>query len=291
MFSFFKKPYPSDISLNNGIKSALLVSLFMIVFFMIFKPFGLGNLSFWPLFKVVCMYASINAISTFLVLYLFRFLFPSFYNEDKWTVGHQSILFFFLLFFIALGCFAVNVLIKFMPFHIKSFLWLSFYVISFGILPIGFSIMRKYNVQLKKNLKEAQSINTAISSEIESDSIDPSVLISFHSDNKKEKLELKDTQFLYGESDGNYVTIHFLNEKKETHKKMIRTTLKTITSDVSSLKHIIRCHRSFIVNINMIQQINGDSRGYEISLKENEDIVPVSRSYISTIKACLNIPK
>ncbi len=289
MFSFLQKPYPSKLGLKNGIQSAFGVSLFMVIFFLVFKPFGLGNLPTGILFKVVLFFSLVNAVATFLVIYGFSFLFPKFYNEDDWTIGREIILFLVLFLFISGGCSLVNIFYDFMPANFNTFLRVFLYVLAFGILPVGFSIMNKYNSQLRKNLAEAQAINQALSKGEQNISKEKANLIKLHSDNKKEELLLNVKQFYFAESAANYVTLYYKNENA-IQKQMLRTTMKKISSDLEGNSQIIRCHRSFILNLNHVEKVVGDSRAYEITMKDNAGKIPVSRSYIPTIKSVLNIP-
>ncbi|MGN1262988.1 MAG: LytTR family transcriptional regulator DNA-binding domain-containing protein, partial [Prevotella sp.] len=67
----------------------------------------------------------------------------------------------------------------------------------------------------------------------------------------KEKVEMFDTDFLYAESDANYVHIHYMYEGKEKNT-MLRSTIKDVAESITGLPDIIRCHRAFIVNLSHV---------------------------------------
>ena len=49
----------------------------------------------------------------------------------------------------------------------------------------------------------------------------------------------------------------------------------------------LRCHRSFIVNIEQIKQVKGNSQGVNLMLGDGIDYVPVSRTNIPRLKELL----
>lgn len=288
MLKFLNKPYPSDHSFSHGIKSAISISIFLIIFFLIFQPFGIGEAPSDIRYKSIFFYGIANFISIITVFFLLKFIFPKFYQEENWVIWKEILLYIILFFFITVGCMLANHVNFNHPFNIGSIMTLYFLVISIGVLPVGFSILTKYNQQLKKHLKEAQAMNETISKILdESEEIlEEENLITLHSDNKNEVLTLDPKQFFFAESSANYVTIHYL-ENGNPKKEMLRTTMKNLSNDLEVQENIVRCHRSFFINLNQIKNINGDSRGYEINLVQDMGTVPVSRSYISAVKSYL----
>ncbi|NNK69400.1 MAG: LytTR family transcriptional regulator [Flavobacteriaceae bacterium] len=49
----------------------------------------------------------------------------------------------------------------------------------------------------------------------------------------------------------------------------------------------MRCHRSYIINVDHVQHISGNLQGYQLELSGFQDLVPVSRSYTRRIKTLL----
>jgi DNA-binding LytR/AlgR family response regulator len=65
---------------------------------------------------------------------------------------------------------------------------------------------------------------------------------------------------------------------------MIRYSLKKATETVNEFEFILRCHRTFIVNINHIKEITGNSQGYKLYLENLDFPVLVSQKYIASFK-------
>ena len=84
------------------------------------------------------------------------------------------------------------------------------------------------------------------------------------------------------ESAGNYVTILYDNDGKLI-RYSLRNTLKSI-EDICKANGLVRCHRSFFVNLNKIKIIRRTPEGIyaEIDRSGVEDI-PVSKTYASEL--------
>jgi DNA-binding LytR/AlgR family response regulator len=89
---------------------------------------------------------------------------------------------------------------------------------------------------------------------------------------------LKPEELLFIESADNYSNIVFYRNNK-VNKQLLRGSLKRIESQIT-FPFIVRCHRSYIVNLKMINHIKGNAQGYRIDFKvELKDTIPVSRNY------------
>jgi DNA-binding LytR/AlgR family response regulator len=140
--------------------------------------------------------------------------------------------------------------------------------------PYSFSILIITLIQInqEKNAKKT----------LTSDDID---LISFKDERDQVKFSVKSKDILYLESTDNYVTVYFSNEGKVS-KHMIRTSLKNIENAELSVK-LLRCHRSFIVNLENVLWMKKEGRNFVLKIKNIESFIPVSRSYIPQFKSLL----
>lgn len=109
--------------------------------------------------------------------------------------------------------------------------------------------------------------------------------ININDENGQFRLSLRPEDLLFFESADNYVIVHF-NKEQRTGKEIIRTSLKNVEAEFSAL-NCIRCHRSFIVNLQNVSSIKKEGRSYEIAIKGTSLSIPISRSYIKVIKDLL----
>lgn len=105
--------------------------------------------------------------------------------------------------------------------------------------------------------------------------------IFLESENKKENLYLNSDQLLFLESQDNYVAVWFLD--KELKKRLIRSTLKKVEASVEH-PFLIRCHRSFLVNLSNVVHVSGNNHGLELKIKSVDMSLPVSRNYVSAVR-------
>ena len=75
-----------------------------------------------------------------------------------------------------------------------------------------------------------------------------------------------------------------------TIKDMMGNSKLTISSIENNVcdESIVRCHRSFIINIKYIDAIEGNSNGYKLYLKCCNAVIPVSRQYTLKMKNLLD---
>jgi len=82
-------------------------------------------------------------------------------------------------------------------------------------------------------------------------------------------------KLLFIQSCDNYANI-VRQKNGNTTEKLLRSSLKNIEEQIT-LPFVVRCHRSFIVNLSLVQAITGNSRNYTLSLKNYHTPIPVSR--------------
>ena len=80
---------------------------------------------------------------------------------------------------------------------------------------------------------------------------------------------------LFVEADDNYSTVNW-REENGIRKKLLRINLKNIETQFSN-SFTLRCHRSYIVNVNAISAISGNTNGYKLKITGTDFSIPVSR--------------
>ncbi|MDR1455314.1 MAG: LytTR family transcriptional regulator [Tannerella sp.] len=95
----------------------------------------------------------------------------------------------------------------------------------------------------------------------------------------KDSLMLKPSHILYMEVLGNYVDIHYLNENGKVSRKTIRTTIQQMEEALGNYPAVIRCHRTYIVNVSHVEKANASQQGLLLILKYVSKEIPVSRTY------------
>ena len=103
-------------------------------------------------------------------------------------------------------------------------------------------------------------------------------------ENQKEVLRVKEAQLLFFKSEDNYVAVHFVG-KKQLQKKLIRTNLKKLNSELNP-QVFIRTHRSYMVNIKRVLSAAPQRKGLILKLDHlAAGPLPVSSSYKDRVLA------
>ena len=91
----------------------------------------------------------------------------------------------------------------------------------------------------------------------------------------------------YAEAMQNYVTVWFL-DNDSLQKEVLRATVSSIEEQLSDCA-VIRCHRSYLVNVDAVEKVTGNAQGLRLKLSGiTQEEVPVSRSYINKIRAFID---
>lgn len=108
-------------------------------------------------------------------------------------------------------------------------------------------------------------------------------LIAFPDEKGELKLSIDQENLLYIDSADNYATIHYLNKSKLSHY-LIRNSLKWIEENLTHETPLIRCHRSFIVNLDKVKVLRKTKEGIflEMDALSTPDI-PVSKTYYKRV--------
>ena len=101
------------------------------------------------------------------------------------------------------------------------------------------------------------------------------------------RLTLNIDSLYYLESEDNYIRIFYKHNDKIL-SYMLRSRTRSIEESLKGTC-MVRCHRSFIVNINKISVMEEEKRMHYIRL-DDETIkrIPVSKSYYDTLVTSLN---
>ena len=96
------------------------------------------------------------------------------------------------------------------------------------------------------------------------------------------RITLKLDDLTYLQACDNYVIIHYEVEKK-MKSYLIRNTLKQFESDLKEFP-LVRCHRSYMVNINRIKMMKREKGFIQLLMEDVEQhTIPVSRSYVESV--------
>ena len=108
-------------------------------------------------------------------------------------------------------------------------------------------------------------------------------LIAFKDEKGEFKISIVLENLLYVDSADNYATIHYLNKSKLSHF-LIRTSLKWMEENLTKDSPLVRCHRSYIVNLDKVKVLRKTKDGIYLELDAlNTPDIPVSKTYYERV--------
>jgi hypothetical protein len=106
-------------------------------------------------------------------------------------------------------------------------------------------------------------------------------IINLYDHNGILRFSIKESDLYYIISQDNYVRIHYLSNG-EMSSYMLRCPLKVIEKSLKG-SSLIRCHRSYMVNIARIKVLRSEREGFFIDLDyDGTAEIPISKSYSDT---------
>lgn len=286
MLKFLSKPYPYLRNSKKSILTNFLIGSFIAFFLIVFKPF---QIDLWvtehKALKLIGFGAISFVVPTF-ISFLIEWIAPKKILEDSWKIWHEILSIIAVVCGIALGNLIFGNQLHIMHFSLSGYFNALFVVLAIGIFPISFYVLSNQNRMLKINLENASLMNSGIEI-LQKEKVQHETpkaqneMLVLTSENEKDKLILEPSQLLYIESADNYSNIVFI-ENGAKNKVLMRSSLKRIESQLNS-GFIMRCHRTFIINLKNVKHIEGNAAGYKVYFPDNDVTIPVSRNFSNAV--------
>lgn len=264
------------------LRQNLLVGAFVAFVLIAFQPFGTADWEVPHKWLRLSGYGLASFLAPTLAYGLLFRLWDGERLEQTWTVGHEILMNILVLAGIALFCMGYGTLLGIAEPSFRG--WLSWLGIVFlvGVVPLTVLVLMKHQRYLLLNQRGAAALSDQILQyqaqrpAVESEA--PSALLRFVADNEKDQLALSPEALLYIESADNYATFVYL-ERGTLRKALLRGTLKRFEEQLGGHAALLRCHRSFIVNLRQVRAVSGNAQGYRLALQHTDSPVPVARQY------------
>lgn len=277
---FYNKPYPFNEDLKHNAKIIFFISIGILGVLLIFQPIELSELSRKDVFYLTTGIAASTFLSLAINLIVLPSLFPKILNQKRWTIIREV----FWNMWIVLTIMLSNFL-----FYTKLFGYfeIRFDTISklllLSVLPVSALITINQDRLLRSHLKSAKALNNKLSNEKDSNKI----LVTFHSNYKSDNLSIRIDSLILVRSASNYIEV-FYKENGITKKQMVRCSVLSAEKAVKEFDFMLRCHRMYIVNLSLLNKVEGNSQGYRITLEGIDFPVLVSQKYIRNFKKIMS---
>ncbi|MEO0368439.1 MAG: LytTR family DNA-binding domain-containing protein [Pseudomonadota bacterium] len=280
------EPFPDSGTNLDQVRYCAWASLFVAVFLFVIQPGGMSGPTYFVL--LVCVGFGIVSFLTSTTFYLFcRYVLKLRTDIPTWTYGKWVVQSVVMITFIAVGNLIYRNFLDGRPL-MSTIGWdeMLVYTWAIGIFPVTFSGLYIQIRALRNNTAAASEFpqgGTFIDeSKLPTSSL-PSIEVSL---NKDEVVEIPIQNFRYLEAMQNYVN-YFHVAEGELQCVTVRDTISNIEDQLTD-GQFFRCHRSYLVNLASIIDVQGNAQGLKLSLSDvNESTVPVSRSYLKEFRAVM----
>ena len=223
------------------------------------------------------MITFIGMMITYFVLPIF---FPGFFDLDNWRIKNHIVF--------ALGNILLIALLNWQYSNgagqglTKEYGLFYFLVMTAGVgfIPLIILTMVIERSLWNKHRYIAQDISDQL--ELQKGTFDNEEPISLVAENTTECFNLPQNQLICIVSEGNYSKVYYCHQEK-TEEKLLRMPLKKVEELLAKFEKIVRCHRSYIVNLPQITSVSGNARSYKLHVAELDFAIPVSRSFPKTM--------
>ncbi|MBN2519644.1 MAG: LytTR family transcriptional regulator [Bacteroidales bacterium] len=239
--------------------------LFWIPFIYLYGPLKFYTVNGYEKVKNILLF-----IVPCIIIVLVHFFIIQKYIFKKFTIGTSILWFLWIDLLCCICSFLINAFVYFDG-YLSLIRFLRFTsVISFTtIMPAAIILLVHYIIKLRLRISlfEIGSFEKQIE------------FLQIFDNNNRRSVKIPIESILYISSADNYIVINYNDNNKKKHK-LLRNTLSAVEEQlIKKNVDIKRCHKSYLVNLQLIKKITGNAAGYKIQLKGLDNPIPVSKSY------------
>lgn len=260
------------------IKRAALIAMLTLFILFVFQPFGTSNTTITFKFLRLSGYAIVTfcglLLSGALEIILTRYL----------VSQKQRALVIPPLYIVIAAVFNHSYFVVAMlgAWHWQNQLLFVFIVSSIGLFPVIFLYLATRQANITPPLDAPRALQTESRKVVVQEPI-----ITLTGENKGDKLQVSISQILFIKSADNYCEITMVTNNKLSNK-LLRSSLSGILKQIPDSPMLLRCHRSYAVNLALVEKSSGNTSGLQLLMNTDAITVPVSRSYVDVIKQALS---
>lgn len=264
---------------KNTVRIILFTAFFALLFINLFQPFGSRN--WYPNisdFKYF-FFSSLIILTGMLVVVVSRLFMGLYIRRHELNYLQYAIL--ILSEILAMSLF-FSLFSRYVPSGGKERDFMQLFQKSFVntslvlLLPYSISILFFSWKEKNRLLKAQEGDDSTIPTHKKN-------LIGFQDEKGELKISIMLENLVLIESADNYATIHYINKDK-LNTFLIRNSLKWIEDNLTKDTSLVRCHRSYIINLDKVRVFKKTKNGIfmELEAPDTPDI-PVSKTYYNKV--------
>ena len=271
------EPFPESNSFQDDFRFIVGVGIFVTFFLFFLQPFGMNRYPGNP-FWICVVFGMITIIAATAYEFFCTYILKLKKDIPTWTLGKWILFTIGLVGTIATSNYLFLYFMGWVATGLADFVQIFISTLFIGIFPV---VLSGLMIQIKANKRHQIQANDM--QEVLPIAPPTSEIITLTAQSNQPALTLPIHQLFYLEAMQNYVSIHYLKDH-QIEKVLFRHTISAMEKQLQNTS-IIRCHRSYLVNTNLIEKVAGNAQGLRLTLKGLPDVqIPVSRKYIPVLK-------
>jgi hypothetical protein len=267
-----RKRYPPNFIIRSPFTGTLILMIFLLCFALIYRPHQAHEARTFPFYFTMILYCTALAVPVLVFNLILNRIYRLTYKKE-WNITRELLSDIFLLFLMGVSAYFAGFIIETPTprWNLATFFDSLMSVVLIGMIPVlVFTLINIRYLLTPETSDEFAAFDHTPAGESHEKQI------HIISKAKKEELSFLPSEFIYAESDGNYVIFH-LFVREQLKEVMIRNSISEIDQQLSAIPFFMRIHRAFIVNLKKVSSKSGNSLGYQLKLAGSNNKIPVSR--------------
>ena len=270
----FNKPIPKT-PLKHFYIGALLLGFSVFLILVMFQPFGTYSFRHPGKLLLLAGYGLVISLTAIVVFWLLQLTFRRWLDSQSWKFYKELIVLLLILLICITSTYFYHFATVGSRLSLRGYAYFMGIALSTSLFPVALIVAIRY-LQVKNYVaQQSLSENTTPKPD----------LITLLGENKDEKLTLYRSELLFLKAADNYVEL-FLQKDKRLDRYLLRGTLSSMAAQLKD-SDFLQVHRSYIVNMNQVLEIEGKSPNYTLSLPTGVAPLPVSRNKIQAVRQWL----
>jgi len=278
--------YPYRYHSKNLIKIVAVQFILVFLFLFLFRPFNVNESENRYSYLLICfLHALIPALVVFIYFNFINHLKKA-SDKTKWTLIYELLHLAAIFLIIGICGFLLRNMIYNNPNNWSlRYLWeeIRNTYLAGGLLSSYLIFARFYATHNKS--KAPDDFTIALELLPQRQLINAEVFIKTQV--KTDDFNFDPSRFLFARAEGNYTELMFSIDGA-VKKELKRISLKQLEHQLSIYPQMIRTHRAYLLNIEQVASISGNSQGYAVSFHEVSDTAPVSRAHLKDFSQLYN---
>ena len=284
---FLSQVYPYNYAGGRYLRVGAAIATCTFLFLVGLEPVGVNENARFGLLITSGAYALVSGLGVVAYVGILSLLRGWESITDRWTVGHELLLFSGL--FVLVGC--VNHALRPLLYEavsnydLTALLRSIFDTFKVGLLVLGVVTTINLGHLIRSNEAQAEVVRLLLKKPLpEMNAIPANEASVIAIGTQSEQVEVLPDEVVFLMASGNYVEIH--TEKDGAGQRhLVRAAMKAVEEQLPQGINLIRVHRAFIVNTGRIAAVSGNAQGYQLQMKGADREIPVSRSYMPAFNA------